>query len=192
MWHDSDDEHLTVSLANNQRLRKLRAAEAEDVISGKEYIRRLRRQYEQLNPVPNWARPELNQPEQKDGDSDSSGDEMDTEDEEEQTSTQPLAKLLQNATDLTRVEDNTQPGGKRKLRQEVLDIQRLKDVGKSQPVRLSTISIRFLKSQPLMMLSLPSTHSPSIPIILCYCRPGLRLRSSSTMCPRQHQRPTPF
>lgn len=102
MWHDSDDEQLTVSLAGNQRLRKLRAAEAEDVISGKEYIRRLRRQYEQLNPVPNWARPELNQPEHKDGDLDSSADEMDTEGEEEQTSTQPLAKLLQNATDLTR------------------------------------------------------------------------------------------
>lgn len=133
VWHDSDDEQLTVSLADNQRLRKLRVAEAEDVISGKEYVRRLRKQYQQLNPEPAWARPELNKPEQD------SSDEMDTEDEEEQ-SMQPLAKLLQNATDLTRVEDNQ--GGKRKLRQEVLDIQRLKDVGKTQPVCL--LSFFFL------------------------------------------------
>ena len=128
MWHDSDDEQLTVSLADNQRLRKLRVAEAEDVISGKEYIRRLRKQYQQLNPEPAWARPDLSKAEQ------GSSDEMDMDDEEEEQSTQPLAKLLQNATDLTRVEDNQ--GGKRKLRQEVLDIQRLKDVGKTQPVRV--------------------------------------------------------
>lgn len=58
---------------------------------------------------------------------------MDTDDEEE-LSTNPLAKLLQNITDLTRVDNNAGSGGKRKLRQEVLDIQRLKDVGKTQPV----------------------------------------------------------
>lgn len=133
VWHDSDDDRLTVSLASHQRLRKLRVTEAEDMISGKEYIRRLRRQFQQMNPVPDWANPEVNQA-KNDG---SSADDMDTDDEEEQTSTQPLAKLLQNATDLTRVEDNTR-GGKRKLRQEVLDIQRLKDVGRSQPVSSPT------------------------------------------------------
>ena len=94
LWHDSDDERITISLASHQRLRKLRVAESEDVISGKEYIRRLRRQYLQLNPMPDWANPEKQQ--QKD---DSDADEMDTDDEEP-TSTQPLAKLLQNATDL--------------------------------------------------------------------------------------------
>ena len=103
------------------------------MISGNEYIRRLRRHFQQLNPVPDWANPEVNQA--KDKDSDGSDNEMDTDDEE-QVSTQPLAKLLQNATDLTRsMEENTGPGGKRKLRQEVVDIQRLKDIGKDQPVR---------------------------------------------------------
>lgn len=61
---------------------------------------------------------------------------MDT-DEEEQMSTQPLAKLLQGATDLTRIEDKARGSGKRKLRPEVLDIQRLKDVGGNQPVCLA-------------------------------------------------------
>lgn len=134
MWHDSDDERLTISLASHQRLRKLRVTEAEDVISGKEYIKRLRRQFEQLHPVPDWANPELNK-KRTDSDSDRDSD-MDTDDENEQLSTQPLAKLLQGATDLTRLGEGTGPGGKRKLRQEVIDIHRLKDVGKDQPVSL--------------------------------------------------------
>lgn len=45
-WQDSDDERLLVSLASVPRLRKLRRTEAEDVISGKDYVRRLRKQYE--------------------------------------------------------------------------------------------------------------------------------------------------
>lgn len=61
----------------------------------------------------------------------SSVDEMDTDDEGEM-STQPLAKLLQSAGDLLRQELKT--GGERRLRQEVIDIQRLKDVGGDQPV----------------------------------------------------------
>lgn len=44
-WEDSDDERLTVSLASVAMLRKLRKTEAEDVVSGREYIKRLRRRY---------------------------------------------------------------------------------------------------------------------------------------------------
>lgn len=72
----------------------------------------------------------------------SDADDMDTDNEGDQISTQPLAKLLQGATDLTRIEDNTQAGGKKKLRQEVLDIQRLKDVGGNQPVSSSALILR--------------------------------------------------
>lgn len=137
VWHDSDDERIAVSLAGQAKLRKLRTTEDEDVINGREYVRRLRRQFQQLHPVPDWANPELAAKRRKvDSDSDAdSADEMDSDDEE-QLSMQPLAKLLQNATDLTRIEDNARSGGKRKLRQEVIDITRLKDVGKAQPVTL--------------------------------------------------------
>lgn len=144
---DSDDERLTISLAGNQRLRKLRVTESEDLISGKEYIRRLRRQYLRLHPTPEWANPQRNAKRRKragsmgSSDSDvSSVDEMDTDDESE-LSTQPLAKLLQSAGDLLRQERKT--GGERRLRQEVIDIQRLKDVGGDQPV--SELSSRDLR-----------------------------------------------
>jgi U3 small nucleolar RNA-associated protein 18 len=90
--------------------------------------------------MPEWANPELAARRRKTDSDDSdagSGVEMDTDDEEEEKlSMQPLAKLLRNASDLTRIEDNIHAGGKRKLRQEVIDIQRLKDVGKTQPVRI--------------------------------------------------------
>lgn len=54
-WQDSDDEMLTISLANRGLLRKLRDTESEDLISGKEYSARLRRQFERIYPVPEWA-----------------------------------------------------------------------------------------------------------------------------------------
>ncbi|GFF86224.1 probable U3 small nucleolar RNA-associated protein 18 [Aspergillus udagawae] len=152
VWHDSDDERLAISLASHQRLRKLRITEAEDVISGKEYIKRLRRQFEQLHPVPDWANPELNK-KRTDSDSDRDSD-MDTDDENERLSTQPLAKLLQSATDLTTFGESTGPGGKRKLRQEVIDIQRLKDVGKDQPSSID--SLMFHPHYPLLLSSGPA------------------------------------
>ncbi|PYH88035.1 putative small nucleolar ribonucleo protein complex subunit [Aspergillus ellipticus CBS 707.79] len=160
LWHDSDDERLTISLASQQRLRKLRVAESEDVISGTEYIRRLRRQYLQLTPIPDWAKPEANQ--QK---NDSDADDMDTDDEDSM-STQPLAKLLQGASELTKLEEKT-TSGRRKMRQEVVDIQRLKDVGKDQPS--SVDSLMFHPHYPLLLSSGPAATlflhhvSPSSP-----------------------------
>ncbi|KAF9649072.1 WD40 repeat-like protein [Thelephora ganbajun] len=54
-WVDPDDLDLRVSLASNKRLRKLRDTVAEDEIGGRDYERRLRRQFEKVNPTPQWA-----------------------------------------------------------------------------------------------------------------------------------------
>jgi U3 small nucleolar RNA-associated protein 18 len=54
-WTDPDDTSLQVSLAASNRLRKLRDAPDEDAVGGREYERRLRRQFERLNPTPAWA-----------------------------------------------------------------------------------------------------------------------------------------
>lgn len=132
-WEDSDDDRIRVSLADNERLRKLRHHEGEDVIGGREYVARLRRQFERLQPAPEWASPAAKRRKTEEDTSDLS---MDEDEVEEDLSAQPLAKLLQNIGDLTKSEANaTSAGKKRKLRQGVLDIQRLKDVGGNQPVR---------------------------------------------------------
>lgn len=54
-WVDPDDTNIQVSLTSHTRLRKLRDTPAEDTVGGREYERRLRRQYEQINPTPEWA-----------------------------------------------------------------------------------------------------------------------------------------
>ncbi|KAL1952375.1 hypothetical protein VTO73DRAFT_1524 [Trametes versicolor] len=54
-WTDADDTTLEVSLATDKRRRKLRDAVAEDTVGGRDYERRLRRQYEKINPTPEWA-----------------------------------------------------------------------------------------------------------------------------------------
>ena len=54
-WVDPDDLDVQVSLASNKRLRKLRDTAAEDEVGGRDYERRLRRQFEKLNPTPQWA-----------------------------------------------------------------------------------------------------------------------------------------
>ncbi|KAI9059535.1 WD40 repeat-like protein [Trametes sanguinea] len=54
-WQDEDDATLAVSLATDKRRRKLRDALAEDTVGGRDYERRLRRQYEKINPTPEWA-----------------------------------------------------------------------------------------------------------------------------------------
>ncbi|CEJ62064.1 hypothetical protein PMG11_10577 [Penicillium brasilianum] len=169
VWHDSDDERIAVSLVSQSKLRKLRNTESEDIISGTEYIRRLRRQFQRMNPTPEWADPELASKRRKtdSDDSDVDRDEEMASDEDEELAAQPLAKLLQNTTELTRIEDNTKSGSKRRLRQEVVDIQRLKDVGKTQPSSID--SLMFHPHYPLLLSSGPASTlflhhiSPSAP-----------------------------
>ncbi|KAI0960982.1 hypothetical protein AcV7_000207 [Taiwanofungus camphoratus] len=54
-WVDPDDTALQVSLTADKRLRKLRDAPSDDVVGGRDYERRLRRQFEKINPTPDWA-----------------------------------------------------------------------------------------------------------------------------------------
>ncbi|KAH9920333.1 WD40-repeat-containing domain protein [Fomitopsis serialis] len=54
-WTDPDDPALQVSLVADKRRRKLRDAASEDMVGGREYERRLRRQFEKINPTPDWA-----------------------------------------------------------------------------------------------------------------------------------------
>ncbi|TVY54643.1 putative U3 small nucleolar RNA-associated protein 18 [Lachnellula cervina] len=154
-WEDSDDERLAVSLAGNSRLRKLRVNEGEDIVSGREYTKRLRRQFERLNPVPEWALPSARPAKRRRrssaaSDSSISSNEMDVDDSD--LSTLPLARLLQDAGSLTRtpVSSTKQP----KLRPEVLDIQRSRDIP-SQPSSISSLS--FHPEYPVLLSSGPAS-----------------------------------
>lgn len=138
-WVDSDDDRILVSLASNPRLRKLRNTESEDLVNGREYTKRLRRQFERLCPVPGWAipsaavKPSHKRPRQLTNTSEGSSDDASADEmsiDSEDLLVQPLAKLLQNTTDLVKTSS-----GRGRLRPEVIDMQRTKDVGLAQPVR---------------------------------------------------------
>ncbi|KAL9026963.1 MAG: hypothetical protein Q9196_004450 [Gyalolechia fulgens] len=142
-WDDSDDGRITVSLRTNPRLRKLRNYEDEDLVNGREYTKRLRRQFESLYPVPDWviqAQSKANISansrrsliaHQRSSPGSSSEDEMSVDSDE--ISAPPLAKLFQQPGAFIRPGQGPQRG-KRKLRPEVIDMQRTKDVGVAQPV----------------------------------------------------------
>ena len=149
-WVDSDDERIVVSLTSSPRLRKLRTAESEDLVNGKEYSKRLRRQFERLHPVPGWANPStarevVSEKRRKLSTASGSSEANASADEisvgTDHLSTQPLAKLLQNTNRLTQPK-STSSTTRKQLRPEVIDIRRTKDVGTAQPVSrlLSLIS----------------------------------------------------
>jgi U3 small nucleolar RNA-associated protein 18 len=158
-WEDSDDERIMVSLASATRLRKLRRTEEEDVINGKEYIRRLRQQFEKLNPVPDWvddaahSQPRRKRRRTTNGAESSSEEESDDEMEVDNDSyAQPLARLLRDASSL--VKSNPAISRKRKLQPEVLDIQRMRDIANGGPSAVTTLQIHL--SLPLLIASGPS------------------------------------
>ena len=155
-WYDSDDERLAISLANTTQLRKLRISEAEGVISGTEYITRLRQQYLRLNPLPDWARePEERPTKRRRRSSAASGDDSDASDEidldDPEASALPLDKFLRDASALRG--DNS--SRVRKLRPEVIDIQRTRDIPDTH--KDAVTSIAFHPQYPVLLSSSTSS-----------------------------------
>ncbi|KAI1804071.1 Indigoidine synthase A like protein-domain-containing protein [Daldinia bambusicola] len=155
-WEDSDDERLTVSLADVSQLRKLRISEAEDVINGTEYTRRLRQQYLRLNPLPAWAREAEERPTKRRrrssaaaSDSSISDDEANEGDDE--ASALPLDKFLRDASALN---DKTSQRTKR-LRPEVIDIQRSRDIPDTHKDEVT--SLAFHPKYPVLLSSSTSS-----------------------------------
>lgn len=135
-WEDSDDERVVVSLASVPQLRKLRETAEDDMVNGREYVRRLRNQYERLYPAPEWAihatgkaKRKRHQAQEDDDSEEESPSDMDVDDD---LSAQPLARLLKDADILSRTSRN--PAKRRKLQAGTIDIQRLKDVSNAGPV----------------------------------------------------------
>ncbi|KAF1848614.1 WD40 repeat-like protein [Cucurbitaria berberidis CBS 394.84] len=157
-WEDSDDERLVVSLASVPQLRKLRETAEDDMVNGNEYARRLRKQYERLYPPPEWAvhaTGRMHKKRRRTMNDDESGDESasDMDLDEEDLSTQPLAKLLMDADILSRTTRSSVK--RRKLQAGTVDIQRLKDVSKAGPSAITSLS--FHPTYPLLLSSGPSS-----------------------------------
>lgn len=157
-WVDSDDERLTVSLAGVKQLRKLRETEADDLVSGTEYARRLRQQYLKFNPLPEWAKAATADGSKKRrrrvsaassasaSASDSEGSDSDA-DADDNLAALPLEKFLRDASALS----GEGRRKKRKLRPEVLDIQRTRDIPDTH--RGPVDSLTFHPQHPVLLSS---------------------------------------
>lgn len=148
LWYDSDDEKIRVSLASNTRLRKLRDTEDDDVVSGLEYIRRLRRQYERLRPTPEWVKYARKKLKTKYEDEDS-----DSDVEIDDASVMPLSDILRSTGTLTTQTKSSKQG--LKLRPEVIDIQRQKDIARSGPSSVDVL--QFHPQHPILLTAGPSS-----------------------------------
>lgn len=162
-WIDSDDERLTVSLASVGSLRRLRETEADDLIDGAEYARRLRKQYLQVNGLPAWVKDATSDRKTKHrrrssaassssasaNDSDASGS-----NDDDDVSALPLEKFLRDANAIGGDGD----GGrrkKRKLRPEVISIQRTRDIPDTH--RGPVESLSFHPQHPVLLSSSPAS-----------------------------------
>ena len=189
-WEDSDDERMMVSLASVSRLRKLRKTEAEDVVNGKEYVKRLRKQFELLNPRPQWAQQAMQKPalkrrrlsENVDSQDEEINDEMDLD--EGLPNVEPLSKLLQDAQSLVR-QSGTGSSKKRKLRPEVIDIQRMKDIPGIQPSPITSLSVH--PQLPLLLSS-----GPSSTLYLHHITPSPPAPTPNPLLTSMHIRGTPL
>ena len=171
-WEDSDDERMQISLMSVPRLRKLRNFEGEDIISGNEYQRRLRRQYRALHPPPAWAtwRPqEANSQAKKRQKIKATRNDADTGDSEAGSDSSndvymadgdgpiapSLSDILRSSQPLTRrkpssLSHSTIP----RLKPEVIDIDRLPDIiPTSSPQPHATTSLSLHPSLPLLITS---------------------------------------
>lgn len=140
-WVDPDDANIQVSLNSHTRLRKLRDAPAEDTVGGREYERRLRRQYEQINPTPEWtskARRKLHPKRRRS----TSGSVPELEDEVEDT----IPDLLASTGGIS--------GGKKPnvLTPGIISVDRLRDANQAAPAEGEIKSLQFHPSPQIPVL----------------------------------------
>lgn len=140
-WVDPDDSNIHVSLASHTRLRKLRDAPAEDIVGGREYERRLRRQYEQINPTPEWAskaRKKLHPKRRRS----TSASELEDADEDEDV----IPDLLASTGGIS--------GGKKPnvLTPGIISVDRLRDANQAAPAEGEIKSVQFHPSPQIPVL----------------------------------------
>lgn len=142
-WDDPDDTTLRVSLATDKRLRKLRDDPEEDTVGGHEYERRLRRQFERINPTPTWAtaaRKKLKKRRRSDG-------------EEEEEDAEGAVESLLNSTE--GIVDAGKRGG-RELEKGTLAIERLRDANQSAKAEGEIKALQFHPSPRIPALLVAS------------------------------------
>ncbi|CCK73554.1 Utp18p NDAI_0G05710 [Naumovozyma dairenensis CBS 421] len=140
-WVDSDDENLNISIMTTNKTKKLRTSYQETSINGKNYVRRLRAQFEKIYPRPKW----VDDISDEEDNADSSEEENNDIEEAIDGDVHALSKILQTTynykdTSISKL-----------LPPKTLDILRLKDANISHPSHSAIQSLSFHPTKPLLL-----------------------------------------
>ncbi|KAJ6399381.1 hypothetical protein OIU77_020014 [Salix suchowensis] len=144
VWLDEEEEKTTINIAKVNRLRKLRKDEDESLISGSQYVSRLRAQHAKMNPGTDWAR--LDSQSRNDGLSD---DEL--SDEENGI---VLARGYKNDNafdDILRTNEDLVVKSREKLLPGHLEYSRLVDANADDPSNGPINSVQFHRNAQLLL-----------------------------------------
>lgn len=138
VWVDEEEENATVNIAKVNRLRKLRKGEDEDVISGSEYVSRLRAQHIKLNPGTEWAQVDK---------MDRFSDDVSTDDENEAV----VSHGCQDVDDILRTNEDLVVKSGAKLLPGHLEYSRLVDANIQDPANGPISSVEFHRNAQLLL-----------------------------------------
>ncbi|KAI4301165.1 hypothetical protein L6164_034471 [Bauhinia variegata] len=141
VWVDDEEEKTTVNIAKVNRLRKLRKEEDESLISGSEYVSRLRAHHVKLNPGTDWA--ELDSRSKLDRSSD---DESDYEENEV-----TVSHSYNDVDDILRTNEDLVVKGSSKLLPGLLEYSRLVDANIQDPSNGPINSVQFHRNGQLLL-----------------------------------------
>ncbi|KAI3819385.1 hypothetical protein L1987_13216 [Smallanthus sonchifolius] len=131
VWVDEEEQKVNINIAKVNRLRKMRKEENERIISGSEYVSRLRAQHVKLNPNTEWARFDSRaKNDTSDSDSDQENGDIDT--------------IFQTSEDLV-------VKGRSKLLPGILEYTRLVDANAQDPSNGPINSVQFHRNGQLLL-----------------------------------------
>nr|KAJ0185141.1 hypothetical protein LSAT_V11C900458620 [Lactuca sativa] len=130
VWVDEEEEKTNINISNVNRLRKIRKEEDKKLISGSEYVSRLRAHHMKLNPSTDWARPDSRERIYNSDDSDQENGDFDG--------------ILQTMEDLV-------VSGSSKLLPGLLEYSRLVDANAQDPSSGPINSVQFHRNGQLLL-----------------------------------------
>ncbi|XVF41147.1 hypothetical protein PTKIN_Ptkin01aG0256800 [Pterospermum kingtungense] len=144
VWVDEEDEKTSINIAKVNRLRKLRKEEDESVISGSEYVSRLRAQHAKLNPRTEWA--ELDSGLRNDNIYDD-----ESSDEEKGLVEASGYKNVEVDDDILRTTEDLVVKSRVKLLPGILEYSRLVDANAEEPSNGPINSVQFHRNAQLLL-----------------------------------------
>ncbi|XP_057439566.1 U3 small nucleolar RNA-associated protein 18 homolog [Lotus japonicus] len=140
-WVDEEEENITVNIGKVNRLRKLRKEEDESLISGSEYVSRLRAQHVKLNRGADWAQP----------DSRTKGDESSDDELTGEDNGAVVSRGYEDVDDILRTNEDLVVKSSSKLLPGHIEYSRLVDANKHDPSNGPINSVQFHRNAQLLL-----------------------------------------